>query len=137
LGQIFIGSNDLDVETVIANSKKFKSSCSDQIPAELIQTGGAILASVIHKHKIFLDEEELRDLWKESLIVPIHKESVKTNCINYYRISDNILSNILLSRLSPYIEVIMGEHRCRFLRNSSTSNQIVCIRQILEKVGVQ
>jgi hypothetical protein len=40
-----------------------------------------------------------------------------------------MLSNILLSRLSP----IIGDHQCGFQHNRSTTDQIFCIRQILEK----
>jgi hypothetical protein len=45
----------------------------------------------------------------------------------------NILFNILLSRLSPYIVEIIGDHQCGFRRNKLTTDQIFCIRQILEK----
>jgi hypothetical protein len=38
-----------DVETAIAKSKSYKLSGSEQIPAELIQAGGEILRSEIHK----------------------------------------------------------------------------------------
>jgi hypothetical protein len=41
--------------------------------------------------------------------------------------------SILLSRLSPYIDEIIGDHQCGFRRNRSTTVQIFCIRQILEK----
>jgi sorting nexin-29 len=41
--------------------------------------------------------------------------------------------NILLSRLIPYIVEIIGDHQCGFRRNRSTTDQIFCIRQILEK----
>jgi len=44
-----------------------------------------------------------------------------------------ILSNILLSRLFPYAEEVIGDHQCGFQRNSSTTGHIFCIRQILEK----
>jgi hypothetical protein len=47
--------------------------------------------------------------------------------------SYKILSNILLSRLVPYIAEITGDHQCSFRRNRSTADQISCIRQILEK----
>jgi hypothetical protein len=39
----------LKVETTIAKLKKCKSPGSDQIPVELIQSGGKTLLSVIHK----------------------------------------------------------------------------------------
>jgi hypothetical protein len=44
-----------------------------------------------------------------------------------------ILSNILLSRLTPYAEEIIGEHQGGFRRNRSTADHILCIRHILEK----
>jgi hypothetical protein len=45
--------------------------------------------------------------------------------------SYKILSNILLSSLSPYIDEIIGDHQCGIRRNRSTADQIFCIRQIL------
>jgi hypothetical protein len=44
-----------------------------------------------------------------------------------------VLSNILLSRLTPYAEEITGEHYYGFRCNSSTTDHIVCIRQLIEK----
>jgi hypothetical protein len=44
-----------------------------------------------------------------------------------------ILSNILLSRLTPYAEEIIGEHQCGFRHNRMTTDHIFCICQILEK----
>jgi len=44
-----------------------------------------------------------------------------------------ILSNILLSRLTPYAEEIVGDHQCGFQHNRSTTDHIFCIPQILEK----
>jgi hypothetical protein len=65
------------------------------------------------------------------------------NCSNHHGISllstsYKILSNILLSRLSPYIDEITGDHQCGFPCNRSTSDQIFLIYRILEKkMGVQ
>jgi hypothetical protein len=47
--------------------------------------------------------------------------------------SYKILSNILLARLTPYADEIIGEHQCGFRLNRSTTDQIFYIRQILEK----
>jgi len=44
-----------------------------------------------------------------------------------------ILSNILLSSLTPYAEEIIWDHQWGFRRNRSTTDYISCIRQILEK----
>jgi hypothetical protein len=110
----------------------------NQIPAELIQAGGKILLSEIHKLiNSFWNKEELPDQWKETIIVPIHKKSDKTDCNNYRGLSllstsYKILSNILLSRLVPYIDEIIGD-QCGFPHNRSTTHQIFCICQVLEK----
>jgi hypothetical protein len=97
-----------------------QSPGSDEIPAELIQARGETLLSEIHKLiNSAWSKEELPDQWKESIIVPIHKKGDKTGC-NIYRgisllsTSYKILSNILLSRLGPYTEEIIGEHQYGF-----------------------
>jgi hypothetical protein len=107
-----------EVEIAVAKLKKYNSPGSDQIPAELIQAGGEILLSVIHKliNSIW-NEEELPDQWKESIIVPIYKKGDKTDCRNYCGISllltsYKMLSNILLSRLSPYTNEVTEDHKC-------------------------
>jgi len=43
------------------------------------------------------------------------------------------LSNILLSRLTPHAEEIIGDNQCVFRRNRSATDHTVHIRQILEK----
>jgi hypothetical protein len=69
--------------------------------------------------------------WKESIIVPIHKKGDKTDCNNCQGISFlltayKILSNILLARLTPYVNEIIGDHHCPM-------DQTFYIQQILEK----
>jgi len=39
----------------------------------------------------------------------------------------------LLSRLTPYVKEIIGDHQCGSRRNRSTIDHIFCIHQILEK----
>jgi hypothetical protein len=57
--------------------------------------------------------------WKESITVPIHIKGDKTDCNNYRGISllsttYKILSNILLARLTLYVNEIIGDHQCGF-----------------------
>ena len=128
-----------EVEIAIENLKKYKSPGIDQIPAELIQEGGSALYSEIYKLVLAIWEKEIvPEQWKESIIVPIFKKGDKTNCSNFRGISllltsYKILSNILLRRLTPYVDEIIGDHQCGFRRNRSTIDQIFCIRQIMEK----
>jgi hypothetical protein len=107
MGEPLVPGPSLEVETAFAKLKKNKSPGSDEIPAELIQAGGEILLSVIHKLiNSTWNEQELPDQWKESSIVPVHKKGDKTDCNNYHGLSllstsYKMLSNIFLSRLSP------------------------------------
>jgi len=41
--------------------------------------------------------------------------------------------NILLSKLIPNAEGIIGDHQCGFCSNKSTTDHIFCIRQTLKK----
>jgi hypothetical protein len=109
-----------EVEVAIGKLKRYNSPGADQIPAELIQAGGETLRSEIHKLiKLIRNKEELPHQWKESIVVPIHKKDDKTDCSNYRGISllstsYKILSNILLSRPTPYADEIIGDHHYGF-----------------------
>jgi hypothetical protein len=128
-----------EVEIAIEKMKRYKSPGIDQIPAELIQAGGSTLRSEIHKLiNCIWNKKELPEQWKEFIIVPIYKNGDEMHCSNCRGISllstsYKILSNILLSRLTSYVDEIIGNHECGFQRNRSTTDQIFCIRQILEK----
>jgi hypothetical protein len=126
------------VQITIAKLKKYKSPGCDQIPAELIQAGGAILLSPIHKiiNSVW-NKVELPDQWKERIIVPVHKNGNKTDCNNYRGMSMlsasyKIISNILLSILVPYMDKIIGNHQRGHRCNRSTAYQIFCIRQTMK-----
>jgi hypothetical protein len=106
-----------EVEIAIGKLKSYKSPGTDQIPAKLIKAGGETLFSEIHKLICS----------KESIIVPIHKKDDKTDCNNYQGISllstaYKILSNILLARLTPYVNEVIGDHQHGFHHNISTMN---------------
>jgi hypothetical protein len=65
------------------------------------------------------NKEELPHQWKESTVTPIHEKGDKTDCSNYrgtslLSASYITLSNILLSRLIPYADEIVGDDQCRF-----------------------
>jgi hypothetical protein len=45
-----------------------------------------------------------------------------------------VLSNMLLSGLSPYADESIGDHECGFRCNRSTTDCIFCIHQILNKI---
>ena len=104
----------LEFEIAIEKLKKYKSPGIDQISAELIQDGGNSLLTEIYKLVLAIWKKEmLPGQWKESIIVPTYKKGEKTNCSNYRGISllltsYKILSNIILGRLTPYVDENWG-----------------------------
>jgi hypothetical protein len=68
----------------------------------------------------------------------ICKNGNKTNCstcrgVSFLSTTYTLLYNILLSRLTTYLEELFGDHVCGFGRNRSTTDHGFRIRQILEK----
>jgi hypothetical protein len=110
----------LEVEMIIGKVKSHKSLGTDQIPAEFIKVENRTIRCEIRKRiNSIWNKKELTEDWKESFIVPIYKEAYKTDCSNYRGISllpttYKILSNILLSTLTPYLEEIIWYHCCGF-----------------------
>ena len=99
--------------------KRYKSPGIVQFPVEIIKAGGRTIRSELHKLIFILNKVELPVEWKESITVPTNKKGDKTECCNYRGISIllsayKILSNILLSKLTPYAEQITGEYQCGF-----------------------
>jgi hypothetical protein len=86
----------------------------------LIKAGGETLYSEMHELICAVwNKKELPQQWKESIIVLIHKKGDKTECNNYRGIfllstAYKILSNILLARLNPYVNEIIGDRQCGF-----------------------
>jgi hypothetical protein len=113
--------------------KSYKFPGTDQIPAQLIQAESEILCSEIHKLIYSTwNKEKLPQQRKESVIVKIHKKGDKAGCNNYRGISllstaYKILSNILLVRLTPCVNKVIGDHQCGFRCNRSTPDQIFYI----------
>jgi hypothetical protein len=117
----------IEVETTTGKLKRYKSPGTDQTPAELIR----LIRSLWNK-------KELPQQWKEPIIVPIYRRGDTTDCNNYlgiflFRNAYKIIFNILLARLTPYVNEIMGDHQCGFRHNRSTTDHILYIRQIPDK----
>jgi len=84
------------------------------------------------------NKEELPGEIKLSVIILIYKKGQRNFCNNYRDISLSsttykMLFNIVLSRVTLYAKISIGYHQYRFELNISTSDHIICIRQILEK----
>ena len=104
----------------IEKLKIHKLPGTDQIPAELIKSGGRTIRCEIHKLHNFM----WKVFWGLCLFIGRVTDG-QTDCSNYTGVSllstsYQISSNILLSRLTPYAEEIIGDHQCGFRCNRST-----------------
>ena len=123
----------------VETPRRHKLPGINQISAELIRVGDGVIRFETHKlYNSIWNKEELSVKWKESIIVPIFKKGVKTDCSNYGGLSllsttCKIFSNILISSLIPYAGEIIGDHQCGFRRSRSITHYTFCICQILEK----
>jgi sorting nexin-29 len=130
-----------EVSSAIKTLHNNKSPGTDNLPAELFKCGGERLHS--HLHKIIAtiwQSEILPEEWNCGIICPLHKKGDPMNCANYrgitlLNIAYKILSNILCNRLKKYAEELIGNYQTGFRSGKSTTDQIFCLRQILEKTN--
>jgi hypothetical protein len=121
----------VEVEVAIGKLKSHKSLGTDQILAELIKTVGEMLCSEMHKLICSVwNKEELSQQWKKSIIIPIYEKDDKTDCNNYWGISllstaYKLLSNILLAKLIPYVNDVIGDHQCTVTHENDICVQLV------------
>jgi len=61
------------------------------------------------------EEERIPEKWKETIVVPIYKKGERDRCENYRGIAlvnaaYQLLANIILEEIKPYIEKIKTVH---------------------------
>jgi len=76
--------------------------------------------------------------WKETIIVPTYKKG-RDRCENYRGIAlgnaaDNILANIVLGKIRPYIEKITTDYQNGFRDRRSVIDNILVLKIINEKI---
>jgi hypothetical protein len=119
--------------------KNNKAPGDDNLSGELFKAGGAVMVDVLHKLiKRYWGDEKLPEEWKTGVICPIFKKGCKLDCANYRGISllptaYKIFSLILAERLQPLMEEFLHPYQAGFRRGRSTTDQIFCIRQIIQK----
>jgi hypothetical protein len=108
--------------------KRYKLPGIDQIQAEMIQAGGNTLHSEIHKLiNSIHNKDELPQQWKESIIVHIYKDGNKLTVIMQYS---------FLKANAIHIDKITEDHQCGYQCNRSTNDQIFCMSDTGENMGV-
>ena len=128
-----------DTLGVIRNLKNNRAPGEDSITSKLIKYGGRKLWNRIHQLiKIIWETEQMPQEWGTAIICPIYKQGDKLECRNYRGISllnvtYKIFTNLLTRCIEPYVDEILGDHQCGCRKGRSTTDQIFCLRMILEK----
>jgi len=128
-----------DTLGVIRNLNNNRVPGEDSITWELIKYEGRKLWNRIHQLiQIIWETEPMPQEWGTPTICPIHKQGEKLQCRNYRGISllnvtYKTFTNLLTRYIEPYIDEILGDYQCGFRKGRSTTDQIFCLRMILEK----
>jgi len=106
---------------------------------ELIKYGGNELLNGIYELvRQTWEEKRIPEEWKETIIVPIHKRGYRERCENYRGIAlgnaaYKILSNIILGKIKPIIEKIMGDYQNGLRDGRYVNDNILALKIINEK----
>jgi len=128
-----------DVKKAIRNLKNNKAAGTDGIHLELIKyRGNKLLNRMYELVRQIWEKERIPEEWKETIIVPIHSED-RDRCENYRRIAlENatykILLNIILGKIKPYIEKVMGDNENAFRDGRSVIDNIFALKIINKKL---
>jgi len=85
------------------------------------------------------EEERIPEEPKKTIIVSIHKRGDRDRCENYRGIALGnaayiILSNIILGKIKPHIEKVMGDYQNGFRDGRSVTDNIFALKIINEKL---
>ena len=106
-----------DVKNAIRNLKNSRVAGTDGIHPELTKyRGNKLLNRTYELVGQIWEEEWIPEELKETIIVPIHKTGDRNRCENNRGIAlgnaaYQILSNIILGKIKPYIEKVMGDYQ--------------------------
>ena len=128
-----------EVEAAIRHLKVGKSPGGDNIPSELIRSGGDSTASALAAlcQKIWEHRKWPKE-WTQSLVIPLPKKGNLRKCQNYRTISlishpSKVMLRIILNRLKSKAEELLSEEQAGFRARRSTVEQIFNCRVLMEK----
>ena len=128
-----------EVEAAFKALKMGKSAGMDNIPAELVQTGGEAMIDILTAicNKIWRTGE-WPTTWIQSLVITLPKKGNLQLCKNYRTMRlishpSKVMLKIILNRLQPQAEEIIAEEQAGFRAGRSTTEQIFNFRILCEK----
>ena len=128
-----------EVRRAVKQLKKGKAPGIDNIPSELWQATGEEGTELLWRLcvKIWNQEEWPKD-WCRAVFIPLPKKGDLKECANHRTISlishaSKVLLKIINARMEKKMELEIPEEQAGFRRGRGTRDQIVNIRNIIEK----
>ena len=127
-----------EVEAAVKALKTGKSAGVDNIPAELVQAGEAMIDILVTVCNKIWKTGEWPTTWTQSLVITLPKKGNLQLCQNYRTISlishpSKVMLKIILNRLQQQAEEIIAEEQTGFRAGRSTTEQIFNLRILGEK----
>jgi len=127
-----------EVEAAIQRLKKNKAPGVDNISAEEIQAAGKNGVEMMFTFcsKVW-EEKTFPQMWRKSIIVPLHKKKDKLSCDNYRGVSllshcGKVMTTVILQRIKKRTEEILSEAQAGFRVGRSTIDQLFTLRRLAE-----
>ena len=128
-----------EVKECLCALKRHRAPGPDDLAPALLKDGGEIIARCLTDLlKSIWENECIPEDWGESIVVPIYKKGVRSECSNHRGISlvpvvTRLLASLLLRRLAPAHESFFREQQAGFRPGRGCIDQIFTLRQILEQ----
>lgn len=128
-----------EVECAIASLKDGKSPGKDGISAELLKSLSSNgVRQLLHICNSIWKTGIWPVDWTESMFVPLHKKGSTRDCNNYRTLAliphvSKILLYIINHRLKHFLQRQIPEEQAGFVLGKGTREQILNVRQIIEK----
>ncbi|VEN37907.1 unnamed protein product [Callosobruchus maculatus] len=128
-----------EVEDAIKKLKNNKAPGIDEVTGEILKELGDEAVNIILKICNLIWETGIwpKD-WTTSVMIPLHKKGSTRKCNNYRTLSlishtSKVLLHIINNRLRHYVDNEIAREQAGFVKGRGTRNQIVNIRQMIEK----
>ncbi len=140
--------NDLDfiitlpeIHSAMSKLKLGKSPGIDQIPNEMLKAGQSILSPVIHKLcNLIYSNSTFPDVWRTSMLMPLHKKGDTHNPQNYRGISLSsnlckLFCTVIHTRLAKFLKDnnLIPNNQIGFQKLSRTADHVLTLKTLIDK----
>ena len=130
---------EVEIRECISAMKRFRAAGPDELVPALFKDGGEVLCRALAElFKTIWDEESVPTNWGESIIIPLFKKGVRSECGNHRGISltpviTRLFASLLLRRLMTARENQIREEQAGFRPGRGCVDHIFTLRQVLEQ----